>query len=148
MYKGDLKSNSSFNKVSKLRLTNIRISQSEFKKNVELIKEYGKERTELLDQETLVRNKIILSSATIKSESMFVDLDESLNSFRGKLNETLDFFYNAIEEDKVEKDTFMRDIGVFQEELTLLSNGAIATCKEKLDEELNLLKNGREDNPL
>lgn len=140
IYKGNLLTTSPFKKISKRRLLKIRRSQLGYKDNIDLVNKYQKQKFGLLDEETVVRNKIISSSATIKSDSMFVDLDDNLNLFREKITKDLGFFYNLLENNQLINEEFLTIVDNFQEELMELSNKSIEVCKKTLKEELDLLK--------
>ncbi|SFH40757.1 hypothetical protein SAMN04487776_11332 [Priestia megaterium] len=127
-------------KIHKNNLHKLRQKRINLEKAIDRKNEYINLINDLLDKETRKRNEIRLLSAKVKSDAMFADLDDDLNSFRGYQDYILEFFYQIVIEDALSKEFFDNLIKARSEELQKLNNKAIWLCKNKLNSQLLLLQ--------
>lgn len=133
-------------KIHKNNLHKLRQKRINLEKAIDRKNEYINLINDLLDKETRKRNEIRLLSAKVKSDAMFADLDDDLNSFRGYQDYILEFFYQIVIEDALSKESFDNLIKARSEELQKLNNKAIWLCKNKLNSQLLLLQKGSKSN--
>ncbi|WP_243495775.1 hypothetical protein [Priestia aryabhattai] len=133
----------------------ILISRSKFKKYLynqtklenrkKRINEYVEKIDRLLEEETLIRGKIRLINATIKSESIIANLEDELDKFRGTQTTNLETFRSIIAnnqslpiKDQMGKKDLLFMIDKQDERLMALSNQVLGICRERLEKELFL----------
>ncbi|MGE8079037.1 hypothetical protein [Peribacillus loiseleuriae] len=128
-------------KVSKTKLKNKKHKNYNVEKAITKLNNLDKKCNDLLDKETEKRNVIIISSAKLKTESLFVKLDDDLNSFRGFITEVLEFFSNLIRRDDKREDEFYSLIDFYEDEFLKRNNRAIGLCTRKMNGEVENFRN-------
>lgn len=133
--------------INAFELGKFRPSQTNFEQWKNKILKYDEIINNLKEQETELRNKIILALATIKSESMFVKLEEELDSFRNTHHDTLEIFYELLakEDHGVKPGAILFLIEKHHDRLQKLSNKTLRVCKRKLDDELYLFLTNKKE---
>ena len=127
-------------KIDKSNLYKLKHKRINLNKTLEKEEAYANKINDLLDQETRIRNEIRLLSAKIKSDAMFADLDDDLNSFRRYQDNILDLFYQKVEDDNLSEKDLYDLIDFHREEFRKLNNGALWACKKELNAQLLMLQ--------
>lgn len=123
--------------ISKKKIRKLNTTQLDIEKALPIRNNYNSSCNDLLDKETEKRNEIRVSSAKIKSEGIFVNLDIELDSFRGYQARVLELFHDLIVEDVKDEESFLTLIEVYEDDFLKRSNAAIRICTDKLNRELN-----------
>ncbi|MEO2222657.1 hypothetical protein [Priestia megaterium] len=138
--------------ISTRRLRKVQYNQLKLDKMKEEIYKYREKINELLEEETLLRNKIALMSATIKSESIVANLEDELDFFRKVQTDNLNNFHALLTEnqnlkpdERKGKAEVLPLIDKAQVKSLSLVNQALAICREKREKEIFLFttKNGK-----
>lgn len=112
---------------------NIIRRENKFKMQIE---NEQKELSYIWDKETNMRIEIRVLSAKIKSESMFVDMDDSLDNLRGDVNEGLSYFHEVIREEEIPYDKTLKEVDQENQHTINLINRSLSKCKSKIDAEM------------
>jgi hypothetical protein len=102
---------------------------------------------EVLEKETVVRNKIMIISAKIKSDSMYVDFDDQISPFREYQTNILDKFQELAQSYKDTPEEFMASdfnavLEIKNTEFFNRVNKILGSCKLMLDQEMRRFKRG------
>lgn len=127
-------------KLKRKDLEKFNIKRHNLKSLIELKNKDNIACDNLLDEETKLRNEIMLVSATIKTEALFVGLDEQLDSFRGYQDQLLSLFYDLVVEDNTTEEHFYGIIESHRAKLMALVNDAIRLCQKSLQYELIIFR--------